>query len=53
MNAQNLAAWLEKDYILAVGGSWIAPRNLIARKDWDSIRANASQAMKIFREVRG
>lgn len=53
LNAQNLAAWLEKDYILAVGGSWIAPRNLIARKDWDSIRANASQAMKIFRDVRG
>lgn len=53
LNIQNLAAWLEKDYILAVGGSWIAPKNLIAKKDWDSVKANAAQAMKVFREVRG
>lgn len=53
LNAQNLAAWLEKEYILAVGGSWIAPKNLIAKKDWDTIKANAAQAMKIFHEVRG
>jgi 2-dehydro-3-deoxyphosphogluconate aldolase/(4S)-4-hydroxy-2-oxoglutarate aldolase len=53
LNLQNLASWLEKDYILAVGGSWIAPKSLIAKKDWDSIRANAIQAMKVFHEVRG
>jgi len=53
LNAQNLVSWLEKDYILAVGGSWIAPKNLIAKKDWDTIKANAAQAMKIFHEVRG
>ncbi len=53
LNIQNLASWLEKDYILAVGGSWIAPKNLIAKKDWDAIKANAAQAMKVFREVRG
>lgn len=53
LNIQNLASWLEKDYVLAVGGSWIAPRNLLAKKDWDTIKSNAAQAMKIFREVRG
>ncbi len=53
LNLQNLASWLEKDFILAVGGSWIAPKNLIARKDWSAISQNAEKAMRVFREVRG
>ncbi|TXT50188.1 MAG: 2-dehydro-3-deoxyphosphogluconate aldolase / 4-hydroxy-2-oxoglutarate aldolase [Spirochaetes bacterium] len=53
LNMQNLASWLEKDYILAMGGSWIAPKNLIKQKAWDTIRENARAAMKVFHEVRG
>jgi len=53
LNLQNLTSWLEKDYILAVGGSWIAPKNLIKQKAWDTIRENAREAMKIFHSVRG
>jgi 2-dehydro-3-deoxyphosphogluconate aldolase/(4S)-4-hydroxy-2-oxoglutarate aldolase len=53
LNLQNLASWLEKDIILAVGGSWIAPKNVIARKDWSAISKNAEEAMRVFREVRG
>ncbi|MFA6366691.1 MAG: bifunctional 4-hydroxy-2-oxoglutarate aldolase/2-dehydro-3-deoxy-phosphogluconate aldolase [Candidatus Hydrogenedentales bacterium] len=53
LNMQNLASWLEKDYILAVGGSWIAPKNLIKQKAWGAIRENAIQAMKVFHDVRG
>jgi 2-dehydro-3-deoxyphosphogluconate aldolase/(4S)-4-hydroxy-2-oxoglutarate aldolase len=53
LNMQNLASWMEKDYILAVGGSWIAPKNLIKQKAWDTIRENAFQAMKVFHSVRG
>ncbi len=53
LNMQNLASWLEKDYILAVGGSWIAPKNLIKQKAWRTIRENAIQAMKVFHDVRG
>jgi 2-dehydro-3-deoxyphosphogluconate aldolase/(4S)-4-hydroxy-2-oxoglutarate aldolase len=53
LNMQNLASWLEKDYILAMGGSWIAPKNLIKQKAWDTIRENAKAAMKVFHEVRG
>jgi 2-dehydro-3-deoxyphosphogluconate aldolase/(4S)-4-hydroxy-2-oxoglutarate aldolase len=53
LNMQNLASWLEKDYILAVGGSWIAPKNLIQKKAWSIIRENAVQAMKVFHDVRG
>ena len=53
LNMQNLVSWLEKDYILAVGGSWIAPKNLIKQKAWGTIRENAIQAMKVFHDVRG
>lgn len=53
LNMQNLSSWLEKDYILAVGGSWIAPKNLIREKSWKTISENASQAMKVFHCVRG
>ncbi len=53
LNAQNLAAWLGKEFVLAVGGSWIASVDLIKRKAWDRIQENAAQAMKIFHDVRG
>jgi 2-dehydro-3-deoxyphosphogluconate aldolase/(4S)-4-hydroxy-2-oxoglutarate aldolase len=53
LNLQNLKSWLEKEYILAVGGSWIAPKNLIQQKAWNTIRDNAAQAMKVFHDVRG
>lgn len=53
VSPQNLASWLEKDHILAIGGSWIAPRDLIKAKDWGRIRENAADAMKVFRSVRG
>lgn len=53
VSLQNLSSWLEKDHILAIGGSWIAPKDLIRTKDWDGIRRNASEAMRVFRSVRG
>jgi 2-dehydro-3-deoxyphosphogluconate aldolase/(4S)-4-hydroxy-2-oxoglutarate aldolase len=53
LNMQNLSSWLEKPYILAVGGSWIAPKSLIAQKAWETITDNAARAMAIFHNVRG
>ncbi len=38
------AAYLEEPGILAVGGSWIAPRRAIANKDWTSIEQHAREA---------
>jgi 2-dehydro-3-deoxyphosphogluconate aldolase/(4S)-4-hydroxy-2-oxoglutarate aldolase len=49
----NLKAYLENEAVLAVGGSWLAPRNLINEKNWDKISKNCEEAMKIVREVRG
>ncbi len=53
LNAKNMASWLERPEILAIGGSWIAPRDLIQAQDWSAIAANAREAVKITREVRG
>ena len=39
--------------IIAIGGSWIAPRNVINNEDWDTIAKNAAEAANILQEVRG
>lgn len=40
----NVADYLAHDAVLAVGGTWIAPRELIASADWNQITANARAA---------
>ncbi len=39
----HLAAWLDDPLVAALGGSWIAPRELIAAGDWPEITARASR----------
>ncbi len=53
ISMDNLSRWLLKPYILAVGGSWIASRQLIARKAWDEIGENAERAVGLSRSLRG
>ncbi len=53
LTPQNVRSYLEMEEVAAVGGSWIAPRQLIARQDWLTIARNAREAMKIYNEVRG
>jgi len=36
-----------------LGGSWLAPRELIARKNWEAITANAREASATVKSVRG
>lgn len=53
LTPSNIHSYLEMPQVLALGGSWIAPRNLIQAGDWDKIGRNAAEAIKILREVRG
>ena len=53
LNISNSRGYLEMPEILAIGGSWIAPREAIAAGDWDSIGRNAAEAARVAREVRG
>ena len=49
VNLGNIADYLAHDAVLAVGGTWIAPRALIASADWDQITANAPVASTLAR----
>lgn len=40
----NLREYLDDDLIGAVGGSWLAPREVIRDRDWSSIESNAREA---------
>lgn len=49
----NARAWLADPLIAAVGGSWLAPRDLIKAGRWAEITRNAAEAIGIAREARG
>lgn len=49
----NLRDYLALKEVIAIGGSWIAPQDLIQAKDWTAIARNAREASAILRDVRG
>lgn len=40
----NMYDYLHLENVVAVGGTWLAPKHLIAEKDWDTIASLARQA---------
>ena len=50
INLANLKTWLDHELIAAVGGSWLAPRDVIRTKDWAKVEANAREAMVVVRK---
>ena len=48
----NCGEWLRSPHVGAVGGSWLASRDLIARRDWAAIRERAERAAAIRDGVR-
>jgi 2-dehydro-3-deoxyphosphogluconate aldolase/(4S)-4-hydroxy-2-oxoglutarate aldolase len=52
VNASNMSDYLKEPMILAVGGSWIAKRDLILNKDFKAITNNAIEARKIADQCR-
>lgn len=47
VNAQNAAAFLALRNVACVGGSWLAPAELVAHGDWPAIQALAAQAARL------
>jgi 2-dehydro-3-deoxyphosphogluconate aldolase/(4S)-4-hydroxy-2-oxoglutarate aldolase len=47
-----MGAYLIDPLVLAVGGSWLAPRNLIQSGDWLAIRELASAACSQVAKLR-
>ena len=52
VNGTNLTTWLSDPLISALGGSWLAPKDLIARGDWTAIEAIAREATGSIRSLR-
>jgi len=53
LNEDNVRSWFEQPFVIAVGGSWIARRELVAARNWEEISRRAERAATIFRQVRG
>jgi 2-dehydro-3-deoxyphosphogluconate aldolase/(4S)-4-hydroxy-2-oxoglutarate aldolase len=53
VSLENLPQYLGNPAILAVGGSWLGPRELIRKKDWDQISRNCEAASEIIARIRG
>jgi 2-dehydro-3-deoxyphosphogluconate aldolase/(4S)-4-hydroxy-2-oxoglutarate aldolase len=47
LNENNAAAYLAEPAVAVLGGSWIAPRDLIGKKDWAAIRQRARRAREL------
>ena len=51
-NMKNAADYLRSDLITAIGGSWVAKRNLIQSKDWKSIKSNAKEISDLVLKIK-
>lgn len=52
VNAKNMATYLADPLISALGGSWLAPKELIKAGDWNAIQTLAAQAVEIIKNTR-
>jgi len=52
LTEKNMAAYLQDPLVAALGGSWIAPRDLITAGNWAEIRNRARTAIRIAHETR-
>ncbi len=48
----NAAQYLSEPSVLALGGSWLAPKDLIAKGDWAAITKLAREATDIVKQIR-
>jgi len=52
INEKNLAEYVSERSIAAIGGSWLAPRELIQGGEWRQITSLASRAVEIIKTTR-
>lgn len=52
VNPKNMASYLSDPSVAALGGSWLAPRDLIQAGAWDKITALATEARSIVTATR-
>ena len=47
VNAENMGDWLANPGVLAVGGSWLTPKDAVAAGDWEEVTRRAAAARQI------
>ena len=52
LTAENVGGYLSLPQVSAVGGSWIAKREMIRQRNWQQITENAAQARRIVEDTR-
>jgi len=52
LNSLNMTSYLSDPLVAALGGSWIAPREVILRQDWEAITGSANQAVQLAAQAR-
>jgi 2-dehydro-3-deoxyphosphogluconate aldolase/(4S)-4-hydroxy-2-oxoglutarate aldolase len=50
---ESLESWAKVPNVLTVGGSWIAPKELIRDHQFDEITKRAKEAVSIWKKARG
>ncbi len=53
LTAANMEAYLACPEVLALGGSWLATKELVRAKDWDAVARNCETAVAIAARARG
>ena len=53
VSEQNLHEYAQMPQVAAIGGSWIAKRDAITKKDWSGITARAEAAIKLWKQCTG
>lgn len=53
IDEHNAASYLGDPLVPAIGGSWLAPKNLIQQRDWKSITARARAIRELIDRTRG
>jgi 2-dehydro-3-deoxyphosphogluconate aldolase / (4S)-4-hydroxy-2-oxoglutarate aldolase len=48
----NLAAYLELDFVVAAGGSWLAKADDLSRDNWDGVRQRCRETLALVTEAR-
>ena len=52
INGKNMATYLADPLIASIGGSWLAPKELISAGNWDKITALATEAIETIQTMR-
>ncbi len=52
VSINNVAEYIKNQYVFACGGSWLCPRDLLAKNDWKEIRKRFEETHNLIKELK-